>query len=736
MKTSKNLKMIFAAMMLIASSAFAESWYVCLGSFSKLDNATAYTKNLAGEGIAAIIETAEVSGKQYYRVYYSKKFTDKKLAQSKKSELNALLKKTDSWLVNVELKNTVKTPVPETPQVKTIVPVVPAPVAAPVVIPEPEVEDIPVKSVADEVFPIEAAASEDIEVEFEESDFIEENLDSAAEEELPVEEEPAAEYSVDQELSLNVADVLEAAAETEMAEGSVVAASEEIAVEIAAQVADTLESSVEDAVDQLAETEDTIEASENQLDEDVLSEEVAAQPEEQPQEEAPAVEETPAEQPAADENLVYSADAPYTVLVHSYREGTPALKDMARLQEMGIDSFVYKRAKLNEVAFDLYSRAFKSESAAEEYLKSLASEGLKAEAVAGYSKISAGYDTYEVLTEAQDSTLDGPSVLPDSFTEGVKKTVKAIPAFNLYDMTSVEISCDEFISGVSYKVEQKVVDGLNFEAFGWAKKLILSTGYAVYKDTLTGKSFALTVKTAKDKTFRNLSSGLLLKDKFNTVAGSAERAQINAETFAFIQADKEGKNYLFGKNSTNSVLLVFESEDLTSDELIDVLSNGTKSETLVSNRTFRKSLLSAFSGKNWKKSFLKLSISQLTDAYAEENGSSDWANAMVGDWCYSVQMKSIKDGAKKSVISTMYDLGSDELADQIFQAYEPETLNAFLKPGKVGNYKAYYSAGDEEDSIVFKNLQFICKVSSVHSNALTKDVMINAAEQIKLFEKK
>lgn len=64
-------KIITFALILLASSLFAEEWHVCLGSFRKKENADALVNKLKAKDISAGIATFDVDGKPLYRVFES-----------------------------------------------------------------------------------------------------------------------------------------------------------------------------------------------------------------------------------------------------------------------------------------------------------------------------------------------------------------------------------------------------------------------------------------------------------------------------------------------------------------------------------------------------------------------------------------------------------------------------------------------------------------------------------------
>lgn len=85
-------KMLAAALfffLCIQMIAFAESWFVCLGSFKVEENAKNFVKALENKGFKAGIDKQKLHGAFYYRVLLQTDFSDIKEARQKRDNLSA-----------------------------------------------------------------------------------------------------------------------------------------------------------------------------------------------------------------------------------------------------------------------------------------------------------------------------------------------------------------------------------------------------------------------------------------------------------------------------------------------------------------------------------------------------------------------------------------------------------------------------------------------------------------------
>ncbi len=107
MNRKKTVLLLLTAISFFTSSIFAETWYICLGSFKGLDNAKQRVNALASCDIKTFISEFKKSETEtYYRVFYDQTYESWSQANAKQIELEADSKTKrlgikGSWCANV-----------------------------------------------------------------------------------------------------------------------------------------------------------------------------------------------------------------------------------------------------------------------------------------------------------------------------------------------------------------------------------------------------------------------------------------------------------------------------------------------------------------------------------------------------------------------------------------------------------------------------------------------------------
>ncbi len=434
-------------MLLISASAFADSWFVCMGSFKRLDYATNYSANLSKQGYSVVIEPSIIKGVQYYRVLLSDEFSDRNAARVKKDSVAKSLKKNDLWIVTADPRNTfvpaaaakpnseVKKPepakkasapepaavksvaVPEVKETISAAPVAAATEPAPAVrevaaVEEPEVTEIP-----DPVKPSASVIADIIEIPS-----------------VSVIEEPDVTEFQEPEKEETVPEVTVTIDETETVEIPSAEETAEISISEDSPVENTPEAAESDASSIIV----VIPEEDSEEPEITIDFNTSVEPEQAAAEETEITIQEPEAETQAEEA---------EITVETEPEESPA-----------------ETPSVEEPA---------------------AEEG--------------------PAPEEENSNLtkgEGISEFPAGLSDGAMTAVKATPAFSGWNLSALEIYDYANAKGFSFPVERRDAPGVNYSEHSIDTSKFLSGAFAKY--TNADKSFFVAVKTAKKGSFGRL----------------------------------------------------------------------------------------------------------------------------------------------------------------------------------------------------------------------------------------
>ncbi len=765
---------LFVVLMLLSASAFADSWYICLGSFKRLDYASDYVNQLSKQGYSAVIEQTTVKDAPYYRVLLAQKYTDRNFARNKKDEFAKKLGKKDLWILSTDLKNTVKpqtkqtvkpAPKKEEPKPVNVIPLepkvtdsaknvvsTPAPVEpevkeAPAVVP-PFVE--PAKNVITEAVPAEPQVTE--------PEVQEMPVEEPKVEEVPapaVKEEPAAEIPAVAEppvveeppvAEIEVPVVAPAVTETVTAAPSVIdapvpeapalsvapaepevpAVVEEAPVEAPAETAPAAEiPAVEEtsAADQgpVPNIEDMANPG---IEKEILVEE--AQKEEAAEEtaETAQAEESEPAVPVATGPQPYSKEAPYAVNIRSFRQLADAENAKARLAEDGIETFIVSRAGKNAVVYNVAGGAFADKNEAYALIEELNGKNVKGAEILEYDSVESEIFAYSAMDSVY--AVEGAAKAPLGLPDDMVSVLGSVPLFKNYEIEVVDLySNANMAKDVTFAVDVKEVADVPFAALKVENKKILASAYVEYKDNMTGKKFAMSFKKAKKGYFSKLEKNL---PKTDLSYGDAMLPGYNLHFVFFVSGES---NVGVAKNGTGDTLYAIQSKDLSVQELAEIIMTTDQEKTASELAQIKRSMLSIPENKDYKKTIVRFGLNKLDASYAAARSSHEWAKDLVGNWHSVCQFKAKK--VKGGMWTESFDLIYEPVAAKVYEAYSLEREKEDYVPMKVKGTPVTYYQGAEIDELTMRESSMIFITGSQRSDNVNKDQLKTISSQYKVF---
>lgn len=470
--------------------------------------------------------------------------------------------------------------------------------------------------------------------------------------------------------------------------------------------------------EQVEETVVTVEPEPIEIPEIFIEKSVVAEPEVVIPEE-PVVLET-------NDDVPLSEEAPYSVLVRSYREEEKAVSDRDRLKTYEIDAYILK--KYDDKAFfkfDLHAGAFETEEEAEELQEELEDLGIEDTEVTDYKDFEDELSDYDEMVSEETVTLNvGAYELPEIIEENVRTNIAQFPINRNFQIVEAAIqdlkNIRETENDIGYF--SKEID------VGFDEEYVDSVSMVKYRDDLFDKE--LTVKIIQSE---NEIPGIENLYEYKTDYGIKKDFQIRYGVLhSSVVNEYDTDWFLYGYTDDKKIAVIMAAENFTEKEFYNFMECSYSDSSLLIYPQIRRSLYVLPTEQITDRKFLAYTLGQLDETYASDRSYVDWSLPIVGQWRASTCFSQEDYGFDISFFDLDYDYNAARVHGMFMDKHYEGGVSSTNKPVDVMGQDGWFS----NHELSFSNSSYIIAINPMNFDGSIDELIeteIELAEALEIW---
>ena len=434
------------------------------------------------------------------------------------------------------------------------------------------------------------------------------------------------------------------------------------------------------------------------------------------------------------EEVSISEEKPYSVLVNTYKEEPPAIKDKERLEQQNIDAYILKTYDEDEYfTFNLHAGAYETEEESEELLEQLEDLGIEGAELSNYFDIKESLEKYDqVIDENVVSYDSGKYDIPDVLSPSIQRIISEFPINPNFQLDYIAIWDIENVRQKNYVIKE--LDEL-LETIENDTTNITAVSTATYQDKLLDKEYDYLILTGKNNCFVKLEQlarqadikeiQLMVKDQVYDAWYS-----IDEHDCVFLNAVSKDKNNL----------VMMSSYDFTTDEFEAFLDDFENDSSLLVYPQIRKNLLTLpKKKKNVQRDFISFILRQVDDSYSMSRGYVKWSLPIVGHWESDTLF--YQDGKRISVgfFDLDYDYNAKNIHEMFMDTHNEEEVNDINHPCTVNGLDGWFIGDDvfsSSNEVSFSFKVYIIAVNSFYPDYFDEEELVSFAGDLQIWNTK
>ena len=436
------------------------------------------------------------------------------------------------------------------------------------------------------------------------------------------------------------------------------------------------------------------------------------------------------------EDTVVSEEKPYSVLVNTYKEEPPAIRDKERLEQQNIDAYILKTYDDDDYfTFNLHAGAYETEEESEELLDQLEDMGIEGARVSDYFEIKDSLEKFDEVIDKNVVSYDsGNNEIPDIFSPSIQRIIAEYPINQSFQLDNISIVDVQNVNNSSY-TDTKDLDLEDlFPMLIDELPDILAVSNAEYKDSLYNKTFNYLVAEGKNNCFKNMQQKIQQEE-----AAAYIPLKVKKDIYdAWFITDEYDDTYLYAFSKDRNDLVYLESADFTKQDFEALINDFSNDSSLLIYPQIRKNLLTLPKKTSAaERDFIYFNLKQLDESYAESKNYARWAVPIVGHWKSDTVF--VQDG--KEILTGFFDLDYDYNARNLHQIFMEEHYEEDIyesnHPCIVNNNEGWFLGSDylaDRNELSFSNKIYIIAITSYSPGLLTEEELISFAQELQIWD--
>ena len=435
-----------------------------------------------------------------------------------------------------------------------------------------------------------------------------------------------------------------------------------------------------------------------------------------------------------------SQEKPYSVFVRDYKVEQNALNDMARLAELGIESYLIKTFDEEKYfSFEIHVGAFSSIEEANIIQKNLAKVSIDYTDVSDYQNIKKKIESYDNLIAVENISYENINGdLSSLYSDKVLYCIKNFPVqkdtiidqVGVFDFENIE---DSFERTKNLRSLFATVENIDFTS-----ATIESCAFSVYTDELFSKNTSVSLFYGSDFNFKETAQSKIREfhDKGNILN-------------CVLDSD-DNTTYLFCINQSKNIFIFIETTDYSQEELFNLFNNQANEDGLLSYPEFKNTILILPQNDNEYQKFAEYNSSEKNKAenikfssftlenvsyeYSKERDYSEWSVPLVGQWFAEGRFSINDEMVSIGYFFLNYDY-SAKLSHNLFmkakmQDKDKDRISHF---SKVNGGNSWYLDNEFMKELSFTQKAYVIAVDSYSDSAFEENDMIEIAKKLKIW---
>ncbi len=414
----------------------------------------------------------------------------------------------------------------------------------------------------------------------------------------------------------------------------------------------------------------------------------------------------------------FSAQAPYTVLINTYREEEHAIHDRDRLLSQNIDAYVmglYDQGDL--FRFNLQAGAFSTTQEAELLAGQIKETGVPIQGITDYNTLEQKINDYNrVVQETPVVSEAGATEIPAILSQSIRSCLLSFPVNRDYQIEKIELYDTDNILATGASLPDT---GLDLSSFihDTSNGMVHAVSYAEYKDSLFGKTVEVIIFECESDFTQYILGEINSSTETAKVPVTLEAPGQVFDCSFFPDTEHPGSYSLTGTNQDKTMLITMKASDFTEEQFISFMTNAYSDGSLLVYPQVRRNLYILPSDQRAQRTFLFYTLGRVPETYARERDYSNWAVPIVGHWNSGANFD--LDG--HTITVGFFNMDYDYNASFIHSLFMKEKQNAHISdsnhPEDVNTSSGWYLENFRSKELSFSKDSYIIAVDSDYYDA-------------------